>query len=68
MVYKPIYSRNICSGNDVVKTNIEQQSCFIVSDGQGQLTVLGANDLTWLESDIIVNDSNIFSKTIEYAT
>ena len=47
-----VYSRNICSGNDVVKTNIEQQSGFIVSDGQGQLTRLTVNNLTILDSEL----------------
>ena len=47
-----VYSRNICSGNDVVKANIEQQSGFIVSDGQGQLTRLTVNDLTILDSEL----------------
>ena len=58
-----VYSRNICSGNDVVKTNIEQQSGFIVSDGQGQLTRLTVNDLTILDSelktDAIAKNDNI---------
>ncbi len=58
-----VYSRNICSGNDVVKANIEQQSGFIVSDGQGQLTRLTVNDLTILDSelksDAIAKNDNI---------
>ena len=50
-----VYTSQIEADNSTHRKN--KESCFIVSDGQGQLTVLGANDLTWLESDIIVNDS-----------
>jgi hypothetical protein len=47
-----VYSRNICSGNDVVKANVGQQSGFIVSDGQGQLTSLNVSDVTILDSEL----------------
>ena len=50
-----VYTSQIEADNSTHRKN--KESCFIVSDGQGQLTVLGANDLTGLESDIIVNDS-----------
>ena len=50
-----VYSSQIEADNSTYRKN--KESRFIVSDGQGQLTVLGANDLTGLESDIIVNDS-----------
>ena len=50
-----VYSSQIEADNSTHRKN--KESRFIVSDGQGQLTVLGVNDLTGLESDIIVNDS-----------
>ena len=47
-----VYSGKIDSDNDVVKANIGQQSGFIVSDGQGQLTRLNINELTILDSEL----------------
>ena len=45
-----VYSRKTGSGD--VKANVAQDSGFIVSDGQGQLTRLSVNDLTILDSEL----------------
>ena len=58
-----VYRSKAGSGNDGIKDNAAQQSGFIVSDGQGQLTRLTVNDLaiqdSELNSDTIAENNNI---------
>ena len=58
-----VYRSKAGSGNDGIKDNAAQQSGFIVSDGQGQLTRLNVNDLAMpdseLNSDTVAENNNI---------
>ena len=54
-----VYRSKTGSDKGVVKADTAQQSGFIVSDGQGQLTRLNVNDLAIPDSDTIAENNNI---------